>query len=127
MKNEYRLLLHDNNFFGGGFKRKTEDQLECIIDENINRPANHLSYLKDKHYHSSDKGCQIEMRIVQTDAYKDISVQKYCHTHKCLCSKSGWEMTWFGGTKSVNKYHNNGMGKFSRTYTILKSLWISHS
>ena len=120
-ENLYKLLLHDTNFFGGGFKKKTEELKELIMDETINRPNNHLKYLKDKHYHSTDKGCDIEMRIVRTDAYKDISVQRYCHTHKCLCSKSGWEMTWFGGTKSVNKYHNNGRAKFFRTYQLLKS------
>ena len=117
----YKLLLHDTNFFGGGFKKKTEELKELIMDETINRPNSHLKYLKDKHYHSTDKGCDIEMRISRTDAYKDISVQRYCHTHKCLCSKSGWELTWFGGTKSVNKYHNNGRGQFSRTYQLLKS------
>jgi len=121
MKNEYKLLLHDANFFGGGFKNKPEELLEYIMSETTNRPNSHLKYLKDEHYHSTDKGCDIEMRIVRTSTYRDISVHRYCHTHNCLCSKSGWEMGWFGGTKEVIKYLNKKRAKFFRTYQILKS------
>jgi len=121
MKNEYKLLLHSNHFFRGGYKSKTETEIAFIMSEQFNRPENHLKYLKDEHYHSIDKGCDTEMKIVRTQAYTDISVQRYCHTHNCLCSKSGWEMGWFSGQQLPKTEYSNGTPKFFRTYELLKS------
>jgi hypothetical protein len=66
-------------------------------------PYNADDYLHHSRYHSFLKGCECEMRIIpnkRCDGYEDNAVNKYCKTHKVMCSKTGWEIGWFHGTKS---------------------------
>ena len=84
-------------------------------------------YLSNEHYHSFLKGCDCEMIIKEKDGYgkffdsKNMYVNKYCKTHKVMCSKTGWEIGWYQGTKSETKKElrkSNGIkAEFNRTLT----------
>lgn len=73
------------------------------IDETHYNPDNYSQYLSNEHYHHSDKGCDIEV-VVRTD--KELSgrgnksVNKICHTHDKVCSKTGWELGWYMGQET---------------------------
>ena len=64
------------------------------------------SYLPNEHYHSFLKGCDCEMVLKNNPGYGGdyymVLVNKYCKTHKVMCSKTGWEIGWYQGTKTAN-------------------------
>ena len=64
---------------------------------------NYKKYLSNEHFHHSEKGCEIEIRRT-SNVLRDnrISINRYCKTHDCLCSKTGWELGWFSGTNNRN-------------------------
>lgn len=69
------------------------------LNEDAYRPDNYNEVCNNEKFHFSDKGCDIEMRLEKNeDCY---GLYKYCKTHKVLCSKTGWELGWYQGTKSV--------------------------
>jgi hypothetical protein len=70
-----------------------------LTEENYNSP-DYKSFLNHKRFHHSLKGCNIEMKKVKY-VRGDIVVNKYCHTHNVMCSKTGWEIGYFMGKKSV--------------------------
>ena len=73
-----------------------------LLEETYN-PSGYADYLANKHYHHSDKGCQIEMGTELGTRKGEVSllgVVKRCLTHNCVCSKTGWEHGWYGGTNS---------------------------
>lgn len=59
----------------------------------------HEKWLKDKRYHSRDKGC-----LVVEKRREKVAQNHYLHIYHCLvcdageCSRSGWEWGWYGGT-----------------------------
>lgn len=60
-------------------------------------PNGYADYLKNPHYHHSDKGCKIEMGVEYGNRKGEISmpgVVKRCITHNKFCSKTGWEKGW---------------------------------
>ncbi|MDA3803159.1 MAG: hypothetical protein PF488_04720 [Patescibacteria group bacterium] len=62
-------------------------------------PKNLNEILTNEHYHHQDKGCNVKIRISRNkrgDRCKEV----YCHTHKVLCSKTGWEYGWYSGTNN---------------------------
>lgn len=68
-------------------------------------PINYEEVKSDKHFHHSLKGCKTEMKVKiekgAGDKHYSWSINKYCHTHGVLCSKTGWELGWYGGTETV--------------------------
>lgn len=62
-------------------------------------PDNYLEIKDNNKYHHSLKGCDIEVIVEVID--ENIRVNKFCNTHQKLCSKTGWELGWYNGTKSV--------------------------
>lgn len=65
-------------------------------------PYHAEEYLENKHFHSFLKGCECEMKIIPASTlYKtNVLINKYCKTHGVMCSKTGWEIGWYGGSKS---------------------------
>ena len=91
------------------FNTKNEDYLDCINDYNLPidelhfNPDNYSQYLDNEHYHHSDKGCDVEVLVLtdkRNDGKGNKSVNKICHTHSKVCSKTGWELGWYMGTES---------------------------
>ena len=68
------------------------------IDERHNNALNYEQYLSDPHFHHSQKGCEVKMEL--TKDIKHLGVIKKCLTHEVVCSKTGWELGWYGGTTS---------------------------
>ncbi len=62
-------------------------------------PDNYLEIKDNDKYHHSLKGCDIEVIVEVVN--ENVRVNKYCKTHQILCSKTGWELGWYMGTKSV--------------------------
>ena len=89
-------------------QKRTIGELRQYLDEITEldmTPHNADDYLLNDKYHSFLKGCECEMRIVsgvRGDDKENKAVNKFCKTHNVLCSKTGWEIGWFHGTKSVN-------------------------
>lgn len=85
---------------------RTQGELRGYLDEITEldmTPYKADEYLPNEHYHSFLKGCDCEIRIfsgVRGDDKENKSVQKYCKTHGVLCSKTGWELGWYLGTRS---------------------------
>jgi len=69
------------------------------LEERYYCSPNWLDYLEDKHFHNSHKGCDTEM-IVKNCKDRNLSVNMICHTHNVTCSKTGWEIGWWGRTNS---------------------------
>jgi len=67
-------------------------------------PSNHEDYLSNPLYHHKDKGC--DTRLYKTNIGDSLVYNKECLTHNVNCSKTGWEMGWYGGTKSENGTHS---------------------
>ena len=81
------------------------------LEEHYYDCDNYKEYLSNEHFHHSEKGCEVEIRRtsnVQRD--NRISINRYCKTHDCLCSKTGWELGWFSGTNN-RIYKNNNVKK----------------
>lgn len=81
-------------------------------------PVNHREYLKHDKYHSSDKGCDCEMREEKGSVYgktrnenNNIAVLKYCKTHNVLCSKTGWDLGYFHNSDSKQEFK---MGDYNK-------------
>lgn len=75
-----------------------------VLDEEAYKPNNHLKYLKNKHYHHSEKGCKIEMGIEYGNRKGELpqpGVVKRCLTHNVVCSKTGWEKGWYAGDRTI--------------------------
>jgi len=70
-----------------------------LIESHYN-PNNYLSYLKNEHYHHSEKGCIVEMVVNPKQDDGTVSINKICRTHDKRCSKTGWELGWYLGTKT---------------------------
>ena len=62
-------------------------------------PSNYKEIKDNDKFHHSLKGCNIEMIATKYD--DTIAITKICKTHNVLCSKTGWELGWYMGTKSV--------------------------
>ena len=62
-------------------------------------PDNYLEIKDNDKFHHSLKGCDIEVIVEVVN--ENVRVNKYCKTHQILCSKTGWELGWYMGTKSV--------------------------
>ena len=75
-----------------------------VIEENYNA-VNYVEYLDNKHFHHSGKGCDVVMvRLPSKNNNKETyAINKYCKTHDQLCSKTGWEIGYYLGTKSIDK------------------------
>lgn len=71
-----------------------------LLESFYNSPF-YLDYLKDEHFHHSDKGCSVKMIMEHID--RNWRVNKICQTHNCTCSKTGWELNWYMGTYSKEK------------------------
>ena len=69
------------------------------MEEKAYRPDNYDEICDNDKFHYSEKGCDIEMRIEKRN--ERLGLFKYCKTHKVLCSKTGWELGWYQGTKST--------------------------
>ena len=73
-----------------------------LPEELPNLPDNYKE-IKDKHFHSSHT-CDIEMRVYKNNnkkrTHKSFLTNKYCLTHNVMCSKTGWELGWYGGKNS---------------------------
>ncbi len=69
------------------------------VTEQEMTPYNADKYLSNDKFHSYLKGCDCEMRIINS-SYDNYIVNKYCKTHKVMCSKTGWEIGWFHGIRS---------------------------
>ena len=64
-------------------------------------PDNYEEVKDDIHYHHSLKKCDCEIRVSRTpDERCSVFYTKYCKTHDVICSKTGWELGWYQGTKS---------------------------
>lgn len=74
-----------------------------VIEENYNA-VNYVEYLENKHFHHSDKGCDVVMvRLPSKNRNREaFAINKYCKTHDQLCSKTGWEIGYYLGTKSID-------------------------
>ncbi len=62
------------------------------------------SSLKDEHFHSKDKGCELkEMARYKSHSKKVITRSHYfrCLTHKVDVCRCGWEFGWHYGTNST--------------------------
>lgn len=74
-----------------------------LKEEEFCNPESYIDYLSNSHFHHSDKGCDIKMVIkhlgFQNEQKRPI-LMKECLTHKTTCHKEGWEIGWYGGTKS---------------------------
>ena len=72
--------------------------------ENYN-PEGYAEYLENEHYHHEDKGCEIVMIAITPTNWKPfiakkpkgILINKFCKTHRKMCSKTGWELGWYSG------------------------------
>lgn len=85
-----------------------------VEEEEFYNPSGYADYLSNKHYHHSDKGCQIEMTIEMGNRPGEPSlpgVVKKCLTHNCICSKTGWEKGWYQGTPSISTVNYCECGK----------------
>jgi len=69
------------------------------LEEYYYASPEYLDYLKNKHFHNSHKGCDTEM-VINKCKDGNLSVNMICHTHNVTCSKTGWELGWYLGTKS---------------------------
>ena len=79
--------------------------LEEITERDVT-PEGADEYLSHEHYHSFLKGCDCEIvlkNIKRNGNFPNetVMVNKYCKTHKVMCSKTGWELGWNQGTKST--------------------------
>lgn len=54
----------------------------------------------NQHFHSSAKGCSLTQIHGAKWSGKDIE-NYYCLTHGVICTKTGWELGWYLGTKSL--------------------------
>jgi hypothetical protein len=104
-----KILLYNNNM-----KSKyltTQEEFRQNIDEITEldtTPYNVEEYLNNNKYHSFLKGCECEMRVVKGYA-SNVILNKYCKTHDKLCSKTGWELGWYKGTKTEK--HKDSFGE----------------
>jgi len=119
-ENEWKVGLHDNHDFQGGIETMSQTQLNAILDERAYMPNNYQEYLSNDIFHDTGKGCQIEMRISRS-YIGGLVVNKYCHTHQKLCSKTGWEMGKYLGKRSLVNDYYNGIEKQVRDTTVLLS------
>lgn len=82
---------------------------------------NYGSYLSNEHFHHSDKGCQIEMvKSIISLRTNRMSINKQCHTHNTLCSKTGWELGWFSGT------YNRGTGRIKNVKKTCQNCGVEY-
>jgi len=75
--------------------------LNVPITEDMFNADYYLDYLKNEHFHHSEKGCDIEMKRDGT------TINKICKTHDKVCSKTGWELNWYLGNNNhllANKF-----------------------
>jgi len=70
------------------------------LDERHNNAVDYEKYLVHDRFHHSDKGCEVKM--IYEKHGKHTSIQKVCHIHNVVCSKTGWGLGWYGGTKSLS-------------------------
>jgi hypothetical protein len=98
-----------------------EKKRVLIADEQSNLPDNLDKAIKHKRFHCSDKGCKVEMRCYvyrSNNQRKGGSIiVKYCHTHDTLCSKTGWEVGYYGGTKTKDLKSINAWGNLCKFQT----------
>lgn len=76
------------------------------IEENFT-PVNYEEVKDYDRFHHSRKGCKCEIVVEKvknvknvSDSFKNWAYTKYCHTHKVLCSKTGWELGWYMDEKA---------------------------
>ena len=76
-------------------------------------PENYEEIKDHEKFHHTEKGCDMELKYhtsfdKNNKPYR--SQEYFCHTHNVLCSKTGWELGWYQGTRS----------KYSKEFTCLK-------
>ena len=70
-------------------------------------PANYEEIKDNEKFHHTEKGCDMELKYhtsfdKNNKPYR--SQEYFCHTHGVLCSKTGWELGWYMGTKSERSF-----------------------
>lgn len=125
IENLWKIGLHDNVDFVRGVNEMPDEELINKICESSNLPhdsnGNKIIH-NNEHFHCSQNGCDIEMRLVRTDYYGDYSVHKFCHTHNKECSRTGWEFGWYMGNKKSNHKKPNNVIKFRRSISAIAKL-----
>lgn len=89
------------NFQSLDYLEELEDINNPLKEKYFNTPK-YKEYLYHNKFHHSEKGCQIEMKIVERSKDRHIAINKYCKTHQKICSKTGWELGWYLGNN--NRY-----------------------
>jgi hypothetical protein len=82
-------------------------------------PDNYEEVKDNPRYHHSRCGCNCEIKFDRSNDERNcIYYYKICHTHNVTCSKTGWELGWYGGTKSNKgkKADYNGTCKCGRKF-----------
>lgn len=72
-------------------------------------PDNYDEVKDHERFHHTEKGCDMEYRPSMSDN-RNWSQEYFCKTHNVLCSKTGWELGWYQGTRS----------KYYKEFTCLK-------
>jgi len=88
-------------------------------------PDNYQDIYKNKRFHHSLKGCDIELRILKSGRpgeKKIYTIRKYCKTHNKECLRSGWEIHYWQNNYLVNeeKYCLNCGEQISNKYDNIK-------
>lgn len=65
-------------------------------------PDNLIEVLDNDKFHHTEKGCDMELRPHKAND-GNWSQEYFCKTHNVLCSKTGWELGFYQGTKSEYK------------------------
>ena len=123
--NEWKIGLHENIDFIGGVNNMPDEEIINKICENSNLPHNQNGekiIYDNEHFHCSQNGCDIEMRLIRTDYYGDYSVHKFCHTHNKECTRTGWEFGWYLGEKKIEYKKPTGDIKFKRAISVIAKL-----
>ena len=65
-------------------------------------PANYEEIKDQEKFHHTNKGCDMIAKPRKASDGR-WSQEYFCHTHNVLCSRTGWELGWYGGTDNRNK------------------------
>ena len=95
MKDKSNLSLAD--VMGSDINRYTDP-----LEERYYNSPKYIDFLDNKHFHHTEKGCRVEMIEVVASS-GDRAINKICKTHNKRCSKTGWEIGWYMGTRSDDK------------------------
>ena len=62
-------------------------------------PENYEEIKDHERFHRPEKGCDMEHRPYKSDC-SNWAEEYYCKTHGVLCSRTGWELGWYMGSRS---------------------------